>query len=50
MPFVIYFNKQVEIFNSALLNIFKNYIPNDVITIDEKDPPLMNTYIKDKIT
>ena len=32
-----------------LVKILKNYIPNEVITIDEKGPPWMNTYIKDKI-
>ena len=31
------------------MNIFSNYIPNKFITIDDKDPPWMNEYIKRKI-
>ena len=31
------------------MNIFSNYIPNKLITIDDKDPPWMNDYIKRKI-
>ena len=30
------------------MNIFSNYIPNKLITIDDKDPPWMNDYIKRK--
>ena len=32
------------------MNIFSNYIPNTLITVDHKDPPSMNDYIKRKIT
>ena len=32
------------------MNIFSNYIPNTLVTIDDKDPPSMNDYIKRKIT
>ena len=31
------------------MNIFSDYIPNKVITIDDKDPPWMNKYSKTKI-
>ena len=31
------------------MNIFSNYIPNKLITVDDKDPPWMNEYIKKKI-
>ena len=37
------------IFNQTLMNIFSNYIPNKLITVDDKDPPWMNEYIKKKI-
>ena len=40
---------QVAIFNLKLMNIFSNYILNKLITVDDKDPPLMNGYIKRKI-
>ena len=42
-------DKQVELFNSYLMNIFHNYIPNEVITINESEPPWINTLIKRKI-
>ena len=42
-------HKQVVIFNQTLMNIFSNYIPNKLITVDDKDPPWMNQYIKKKI-
>ena len=43
-------DKQVETFNSTFLNIVSNYIPNEVITIDDKDPPWITSEIKDKFT
>ena len=30
------------------MNIFSNYIPNKLITVDDKDPPWINEYIKRK--
>ena len=42
-------HEQVVIFNQTLMNIFSNYIPNKLITVDDKDPPWMNQYIKKKI-
>ena len=43
-------DKQVEIFNSTFLNIVSNYYPNEVITIDDRDPPWITSEIKDKFT
>ena len=37
-------HEQVVIFNQTLTNIFSNYIPNKLITTDDKDPPWMNEY------
>ena len=31
-------NVQVVAFNETILNIFRNYVPNKYITIDDKDP------------
>ena len=42
-------NEQVSIFNTTLMNIFSNYIPNKYITVDDKDPPWMMEAIKNKI-
>ena len=42
-------HEQVVIFNQTLMNIFLNYIPNKLITVDDKDPPWMNEYFKRKI-
>ena len=30
---------QVHFFNDTIMNIFKNYIPSKVITINDRDPP-----------
>ena len=42
-------NEQVAEFNEVLLNIFRNYVPNKYITIDDKDPVWMNDFVKSKI-
>jgi len=42
-------DKQVEIFNSTLLNIFSNFIPNEKIIIDEFDPPWITQLIRNKL-
>ena len=31
------------------MNIFSNYLPNKLITVDNKDPPWMNESIKKKM-
>ena len=42
-------NAQVAAFNETILNVFRNYVPNKYITIDDKDPVWMNENIKTKI-
>ena len=42
-------NQQVMTLNKVLLNIFRNYVPNKYITIDNKDPVWMNDTVKSKI-
>ena len=41
--------KQVSIFNETLMNIFSNFTPNKLVTLDDKDPPWKNDFIKNKI-
>ena len=42
-------NSQVTVLNETILNVFRNYVPNKYITIDDKDPVWMNDIIKSKI-
>ena len=42
-------NQQVETFNNYLMNIFQNYIPNEIITINDRDPPWITDKIRKKI-
>ena len=42
-------NDQVSVFNSTILNIVSNFIPNETITCDDQDPPWMNSFIKNLI-
>ena len=42
-------HQQVNIFNKTIINIFSNFIPNKVVTFDDKDPPWMTEKIKEKI-
>ena len=42
-------NAQVVALNETVLNVFRNYVPNKYITIDDKDPVWMNETIKSKI-
>ena len=42
-------NSQVVTLNETILNVFRNYVPNKCITIDDKDPVWMNEIIKLKI-
>ena len=39
-------NEQVKIFTETLLNIFRNFIPNETITCKSRDPPWMTKTIK----
>ena len=42
-------HEQVSIFNKTSMNIFSNYIPNNFVTINKKEPPWMTERIKNKI-
>ena len=42
-------HQQVNLLNDIILNIFTNFVPNKVITCDDRDPPWINDIIKDKI-
>ena len=42
-------HQQVNLLNDTILNIFTNFVPNKVITCDDRDPPWINDIIKDKI-
>ena len=40
---------QVTILNKIILNIFRNYVPNKYITVNDEDPAWMNKNIKSRI-
>ena len=42
-------NVQVAPFNETILNVFRDYVPNKYITVEDKDPVLMNETIKSKL-
>ena len=42
-------DSQVMTLNETIMNVFRNYVPNKYITIDDKDPIWMNETIKLKI-
>ena len=42
-------NAKVTSLNCTILNVFKSYVRNKYITIDDKDPVWMNDTIKAKI-
>ena len=42
-------NDQVSVFNSTILNIVSNFIPNETITCDDRGTPWMNSFIKNLI-
>ena len=42
-------HERVIIFNQISMKIFSNYISNELITVDDKDPPWINESIKKKI-
>ena len=41
--------KQVNILNDTLFNIFANFVRTKVITVDDRDPPWINEEMKCKI-
>ena len=40
---------QVKALNETILNVFRNYVPNKYITVDDKDLVWMNEIIKSKM-
>ena len=42
-------NDQVSVFNSTIMNIVTNFIPNETITCDDQDPRWINSFIKNLI-
>ena len=42
-------HQQVNIFNKTVINIFSNFIPNRLVTFDDKGPPWMTEKLKEKI-
>ena len=42
-------NQKVNIFNECLLNVFYNFIPNNKIKFNYKDPPWMTEVVKSKL-
>ena len=42
-------HQQVHIFNKTIINIFSNFIPNKLVTFDDKDHPWMTEKLKEKI-
>ena len=43
-------SQKVNLLNDIILNVFANFVPNKVITCDDRDPPGINNNIKNKIT
>ena len=42
-------NAKVIALNETILNVFRNYVPNKYISVDDKDPVWMNEIIKSKM-
>ena len=43
-------NEQVSVSNETIMNIMSNFVPNELIICDDRDPPwMMNRYIKNLI-
>ena len=42
-------HEQVNAINDVVINIFTNFVHNKIIEIDDRDPPSMNDFIKNKI-
>ena len=45
----LYVNEQVSVFNETIMNIMSNFVPNELITCNDRDPPWMSPYIKNLI-
>ena len=42
-------DEKVSLFNKTIKNILSNYIPHEIITIDDRDPPWFNKNVKSLI-
>ena len=42
-------NDQVALFNETIVIIMSNFIPNETMTFDDRDPPWLNKNIKNMI-
>ena len=42
-------DEKVSILTKAILNIMSDFIPYEIVTIDDKDPPWINNKIKSLI-
>ena len=42
-------NQQVIIFNRTVTKVFPNFVPNKIVTFNDRDLPWMTSNIKDKI-
>ena len=42
-------NVKVSAFNETIMNIMSNFVPNELITCDDRYPSRMNRYIKNLI-
>ena len=42
-------NERVSFFNKTILNIVSNFIPHETLICDDRDPPWINTQIKNLI-
>ena len=49
MYFKIQVHEQVLILNKTFLNVFSNYVPNKIVTFNDKDPPWVIQYLKSQI-
>ena len=41
-------NKQVMLFNETVLNIIRNFIPHETVSLDDRDPPWITKRIEKK--
>ena len=42
-------HKQVSILNRTLMNIFSNFVPNKLVTFNDKDPPRITPNLRNKM-
>ena len=42
-------NDQVALFNETIVDIMSNFIPNETVIFDDRDPPWLNKNVKNMI-